>query len=72
MYTILIIITYSLPLYLAAQKAFYKLTHNQSVSQWMLPSEREFGSTVLVITLIISSDIGTIVSILPSICALSI
>ena len=63
---------YSIPLYLAAQKAFYKLTHNKSVSQWMLPSEREFGSTVLVINLKISSDIGTIVSILPSKCGLAI
>lgn len=62
---------YILP-YLAAQKAFYKFTHNKSVSQGMLPSEREFGSTVLVNNLKISSDIGTVMSILPSICGLSI
>lgn len=61
---------YSIPPYLAAQKSFYNLTHNKSVSQGMLSSETEFGSTVLVMNLKISSDIGTIVSKLASICGL--
>jgi hypothetical protein len=62
--------SYAIPLYLAAQKSFHNLTHNKSVSQGMLSSETEFGSTVLVINLKFSSDIGTIVSKLPSICGL--
>jgi hypothetical protein len=61
---------YSIPPYLAAQEALYKLKTNQSLKGCY--PVKEFGSTMSVINLKTSSNIGTVMSILPNICGLSI